>query len=220
MPEISTTDKSNLERTANSNAVIAILDQGTELDPDLSSSISGVCGRLGRFTSADDLLSRHSETFNCILVDASSVDLPVSDLARIISSRAGHCPIIVIIPHGAPATTVATDRFRVTFLPKQVDSVAIIDALTSSIRAYNEARLLEGNFLTLTERERQVMKFVVEGLLNKQVAYALNISEITVKAHRGRVMRKMNAKTLPDLLYMAAKLGPASGSVAKARSAF
>nr|WP_281424325.1 LuxR C-terminal-related transcriptional regulator [Rhizobium redzepovicii] len=79
---------------------------------------------------------------------------------------------------------------------------------------------MEANFLTLTPRERQVMKFVVEGLLNKQVAFKLNISEITVKAHRGRLMRKMNARTLPDLLYIAARLGPASGSAPNELPAF
>lgn len=215
------TDLSTMATTLYSDALVAVLDNGTEFDPNLHLHISGMGRRLQRFTSAHDLLSgAQSGRFNCILVDASMADLPVSDLARLICSYAVHCPIIVVTPSGSPATSVATTRFRVTFLPKLDDPAVIAEEVNASIRAFNEANRLEAYFLTLTPRERQVMKFVVEGLLNKQVAFKLNISEITVKAHRGRLMRKMNARTLPDLLYMAARLGPASGSVANELSAF
>ncbi|MBY5485330.1 LuxR family transcriptional regulator [Rhizobium leguminosarum bv. viciae] len=215
------TDLSTIATTLYSDALVAVLDNGTELDPNLHLHISGMGRQLQRFTSAHDLLSgAQSGCFNCILVDASMADLPVSDLARLICSYAVHCPIIVVTPSGSPATSVATTRFRVTFLPKQDDPAVIAEEVNASIRAFNEANRLEAYFLTLTPRERQVMKFVVEGLLNKQVAFKLNISEITVKAHRGRLMRKMNARTLPDLLYMAARLGPASGAVANELSAF
>lgn len=215
------TDPSTLATILSSDALVAVLDNGTEFDPDLRLYISGMSWRLERFTSARDLLSgAQAGCFSCILVDASMSDLSVSDLARLICSFAVHCPMVVVTPRNSPATSVATTRFRVAFLPKQDDPAVIAEWVNASIRAFNEANRLQANFLTLTSRERQVMKFVVEGLLNKQVAFELNISEITVKAHRGRLMRKMNARTLPDLLYMAARLGPASGSVANELSAF
>ncbi|MGO6817836.1 response regulator transcription factor [Rhizobium leguminosarum] len=207
--------------TPSSDAVVAVLDNDTEIDPALHQHGSRMGWRLQRFTSADDLLGgAQAGFFNCILVDASMADLTVSDLTRLICTYAAHCPIIVLTPRSSPATSVTTTRFRVTFVPKPDDPAIIAEEVNASIRAINEANRLEAFFLTLTARERQVMKFVVEGLLNKQVAFKLNISEITVKAHRGRVMRKMNARTLPDLVYMAARLGPASGSAANNLSAF
>jgi FixJ family two-component response regulator len=108
----------------------------------------------------------------------------------------------------------------VTFVPKPDDPAIIAEEMNTSVRAVNEANRLEAYFLTLTPRERQVMKFVAEGLLNKQVAFKLNISEITVKAHRGQVMRKMNARTLPDLVHMAARLGPTPVSAPNILGAF
>lgn len=215
-PTQNPTDLSTMATPLHGDALVAVLYNGTEFDPNLHLHISSIGQRLQRFNSAQDLLSNaQSGCFSCLLVDASMADLPVSDLARLICSFAVHCPIIVVTPRNSPATSVATTRFRVTFLPKQDDPAVILEEMNASVRAFNEANRLEAYFLTLTPRERQVMKFVVEGLLNKQVAFELNISEITVKAHRGRLMRKMNARTLPDLLYMAARLGPASGSSEK-----
>lgn len=215
------TNPSTMATTLSSDALVAVLDNGAEFDPDLHQYFSGMGWRLEQFNSASDLLSgAQAGCFNCILVDASMSDFPVSDLARLICSFAVHCPIVVVTPRNSPATSVATTRFRVAFLPGQDDPSMIAAEVNASICAFNEAHRLEAYFLTLTPRERQVMKFVVEGLLNKQVAFKLNISEITVKAHRGRLMRKMNARTLPDLLYMAARLGPASGSIPRELSAF
>ncbi|PZM14913.1 response regulator transcription factor [Rhizobium tubonense] len=196
-----------------SDVVVAILDNDTEIGLALHLHVSRMGWRPQRFVSAADFLDcAQARSFGCIVVDASIADLTVSDLTRLICSYAVLCPIIVLTARSSPATSVTTSRFRVTFVPKPDDPAIIAEEVNASIRAINEANRLEAYFLTLTPRERQVMKFVAEGLLNKQVAFKLNISEITVKAHRGQVMRKMNARTLPDLVNMAARLGPASGS--------
>nr|WP_246622545.1 LuxR C-terminal-related transcriptional regulator [Rhizobium laguerreae] len=109
--------------------------------------------------------------------------------------------------------TVNATKFHVSFMPQPFDLNALTEKIDAAIQATMEIGRLEGNFRTLTPREREVMKFVAEGLLNKQVAFILNISEITVKAHRGQVMRKMNARTLPHLVNMAAKLDIGVGSL-------
>jgi FixJ family two-component response regulator len=99
------------------------------------------------------------------------------------------------------------------FLTKPIETVAFLEAVSSALeqsaamlRDDSNLLALQGCYEALTKREREVMVRVVKGLLNKQVAYELDISEITVKAHRGQVMRKMCARTLPDLVNMAARL--------------
>src|SRR4029077_9837076 len=101
------------------------------------------------------------------------------------------------------------------FLTKPVNGVALLNAIRTAIarslvalRHDSEMRLLGNRYSSLTSREREVMARVVAGLLNKQVGFELGISEVTVKAHRGQVMRKMQAESLPALVMMAARLGP------------
>ena len=124
-------------------------------------------------------------------------------------------PIIFISGHGdVPMTVQAMKAGAIEFLTKPFrDDVllsAISDALERSraaLRKEAEMGLLRDSYQSLTPREQQVMSLVVSGLLNKQVGGELGISEITVKAHRGQVMRKMKADSLPDLVTMAAQLG-------------
>jgi FixJ family two-component response regulator len=124
-------------------------------------------------------------------------------------------PIIFITGHGdIPMSVRAMKAGAIEFLTKPFsDDVllnAIRDALNRSrtaLRERSEMQNLRNSYASLTRREREVMALVVSGLLNKQVGGQLDISEITVKAHRGQVMRKMHAASLPDLVTMAAKLG-------------
>jgi FixJ family two-component response regulator len=124
-------------------------------------------------------------------------------------------PIIFITGHGdVPMTVRAMKAGAVEFLTKPFDDDALVNAIRDAIersraalRLDSEMRTLRSHYASLSQREREVMALVVSGLLNKQVGGELGISEITVKAHRGQVMRKMKADSLPDLVTMAARLG-------------
>jgi FixJ family two-component response regulator len=124
-------------------------------------------------------------------------------------------PIIFITGHGdVPMTVQAMKAGAVEFLTKPFKDDVLLDAIRGAIERSRAAlqheaqmRRLRNSYESLTPRERDVMSLVVSGLLNKQVGGELGISEITVKAHRGQVMRKMKADSLPDLVTMAARLG-------------
>ncbi|MBX5193508.1 LuxR family transcriptional regulator [Rhizobium sp. NZLR3b] len=196
-----------------SDSVVAILSNDLDIGPSLHEHVARMSWHPELHGSAETLLSgARAGSFGCIIVDSTMSDLTVSDLTHLICLHAAHCPIVVLTAKPRAAMTVTTSKFRVTFMPKTDDPTILEEEVNAAVRAINDAHRLEAYFLSLTPRERQVMTFVAEGLLNKQVAFRLNISEITVKAHRGKVMRKMNAKTLPDLVKMAARLGPVSGS--------
>lgn len=198
-----------------SDLVVAILSSDADLGSALHEHVSRMGWRPDRNSSAASFLrGAQAGSLGCIVVDASTADLTVLDLTHLICTHAAHCPIIVVTAKPSAAATVTTSKFRVTFVPKPADLTFLTEEINAAIAAIKDVSRLEAHFLTLTPRERQVMKFVAEGLLNKQVAFKLNISEITVKAHRGQVMRKMNARTLPDLVNMAARLWSASGSSA------
>jgi len=124
-------------------------------------------------------------------------------------------PIIFITGHGdVPMSVRAMKAGAVEFLTKPFKNDVLLDAIRDALersrvalQQASEMAALRRSFASLTPREREVMALVVSGLLNKQVGGELDISEITVKAHRGQVMRKMNAASLPDLVTMAARLG-------------
>jgi FixJ family two-component response regulator len=124
-------------------------------------------------------------------------------------------PIIFITGHGdVPMSVKAMKAGAVEFLTKPFSDDVLLDAIRGAIersraalRQDSEMQVLRSCYASLTSREREVMVLVVSGLLNKQVGGELGISEITVKAHRGQVMRKMKADSLPDLVTMAARLG-------------
>jgi FixJ family two-component response regulator len=166
-----------------------------------------------RASASDFLMSPRTDSPGCIVLDASLADLTASNLTQLICCYAVRCPVIVLTGHGAPAMAVNGTKFGVFFVPKSSGPIAVADEIRSAIHAVSEVDRIEGCYRTLTLRERQVMKFVAEGLLNKQVAFELQISEITVKAHRGQVMRKMNARTLAHLVNMVAKLDIGLGAL-------
>jgi FixJ family two-component response regulator len=124
-------------------------------------------------------------------------------------------PIIFITGHGdVPMTVQAMKAGAVEFLTKPFTDDVLLDAIDGAIERSRTAlrqeldmRVLRSSYASLTPRERGVMALVVSGLLNKQVGGELGISEITVKAHRGQMMRKMKADSLPELVTMAARLG-------------
>jgi FixJ family two-component response regulator len=161
---------------------------------------------------------------NCLVLDVSLPGLNGLDLQRLVADERRDMPIIFITGHGdIPITVQAMKAGAVEFLTKPFDGDVMLAALRAALEysrvALNleaEMRSLRDRYASLSPRERQVMGLVVSGLLNKQVGGELGISEITVKAHRGRVMQKMKADSLAGLVKMAARLSPTPAAVTAA----
>jgi FixJ family two-component response regulator len=151
------------------------------------------------------------------VLDVSLPDLSGLDLQKHLVTDRTNLPIIFITGYGdVPMTVRAMKAGAVEFLTKPLDADVLLEAVRHALGQSAAARAGEAEMHTLrdrlsslSDREREVMALVVSGLLNKQVGVELGISEITVKAHRGRVMRKMHADSFADLVHMAARLGVA-----------
>jgi FixJ family two-component response regulator len=167
------------------------------------------------FASAQDFLCRPRATVPCCLVlDVTLPGLTGLDLQQQLVERT-EMPIIFITGHGdVPMSVRAMKAGAIEFLTKPFNDAVLLESIRgaidrsrSALRLESQMQALRKCYDALTPREREVMRWVVSGLLNKQVGGELDISEITVKAHRGQVMRKMNAGSLPELVTMAAQLG-------------
>ena len=167
------------------------------------------------FASAREFLS-HPRVLapSCLVLDVNLPDLNGLDLQKRVAGDRVDMPIIFITGYGdVPMTVQAMKAGAVEFLMKPFSDDVLLNAIRHAIERSKTAlgheadiRSLRDCYASLSRREREVMTLVVTGLLNKQVGFELGISEITVKAHRGKVMRKMKADSLPDLVTMAAKL--------------
>jgi FixJ family two-component response regulator len=199
---------------------IFVVDDDVSVRESLELLIKSAGWRSETFASAQEFLAHTRATLPCCLVlDVSLPGLTGLELQQHLTERTD-MPIIFITGHGDIPTSVrAMKAGAVEFLTKPFDDEVLIHAIRgalersrAAIREEAQMRVLRDCYASLTPRERDVMALVVAGLLNKQVGGELGISEITVKAHRGQVMRKMNADSLPDLVTMAARLGlqPAS----------
>lgn len=168
------------------------------------------------FGSASAFLSHpRAETASCLLLDVELPDLNGLDLQHRLGADQSRMPIIFVTGHGdIPRTVRAMKAGAAEFLTKPFDDEELLTAIRRALErsrvavaAAAECRTLRERHASLTPREREVMSWVVAGLLNKQIGAELGASEVTVKAHRGKVMRKMQAASLADLVRMAAKLG-------------
>ena len=168
------------------------------------------------FASAGEFLARpRTATPNCLVLDVSLPDLNGLELQKLIASERTDMPIIFITGHGdVPMTVQAMKGGAVEFLTKPFDDEVLLKAIRHAIRRsaavlddQAEITALRSNYELLTPRERDVMRCVVAGMLNKQIGLKLGISEITVKAHRGKMMQKMKADSLADLVKTAVRLG-------------
>ena len=170
------------------------------------------------FASAEEFMARPRPVGpSCLVLDVDLPDVSGLDVQRRLAAERAHMPVIFITGHGDVAVSVrAMKAGAIEFLTKPFDDdellAAIRHALDRSRGTLHQAartKAVRESYASLTPREREVMMLVVAGLLNKQVGGELGISEITVKAHRGQVMRKMRADSLPALVNMAARLGVA-----------
>jgi len=173
--------------------------------------------RVETFSSAADFLLRPRVTVACcLLLDVTLRAHRGLELQRQLAGRSD-MPIIFMTGHGDVPTTVrAMKAGAFDFLTKPLEDVVLLATVRQALERSRavlldetEVRALRSRYASLTPRERDVMALVVSGLLNKQVGGELGISEITVKAHRGQVMRKMRADSLPALVLMATRLGVA-----------
>jgi FixJ family two-component response regulator len=167
------------------------------------------------FASASAFLARPPVDIpSCLVLDVSLPDLNGLELQERIAGDRVDMPIIFITGYGdVPTTVKAMKAGAVEFLTKPFSEQALQSAIQRAIERSRSAlvheaalRALRSHYSSLTPREREVMALVISGLLNKQIALELGISEITVKAHRGRVMRKMQVDSLAELVRAAAAL--------------
>lgn len=169
------------------------------------------------FSSAQEFLIRPRPPVpSCLVLDVSLPGLNGLDLQKRLAVERSDMPIMFITGYGDVPTSVrAMKAGAVEFLMKPLEHDILVDAIRESLdrsrlalARETEVRTLWNRYSSLTRRERQVMALVVSGLLNKQVGGELGISEITVKAHRGQVMQKMQAESLADLVRISGKLNP------------
>jgi FixJ family two-component response regulator len=206
--------------TTEAPPVVVVIDDDAPLREALSSLFRSVGLRVRTFGSAQEFLqSGAPDGPSCLVLDVRLPGLSGLDFQAELAKANIHIPIVFMTGHGdIPMTVRAMKAGAVEFLPKPFRDQDMLDAVQIGLEQDRNRRKSAGDisklkaaFNALTPREQEIMGFVTAGLMNKQIAGELKVSEITVKVHRGNVMRKMNAKSLAELVRMADALGVRRG---------
>jgi FixJ family two-component response regulator len=199
---------------------VVVVDDDISVRESLELLIQSEGWQAALFESAQEFLEKLPTVVpSCLVLDVNLPDLSGLDIQQRISDEKSSTPIIFITGYGDIPTSVrAMKAGAAEFLTKPLDDEMLIQAMRDAVlrgqanlKREGAQRQLQERFASLTKREREVMTLVVKGLMNKQVGFELDISEITVKAHRGRVMEKMHASTFVDLVNMAGRLEISTG---------
>jgi FixJ family two-component response regulator len=203
---------------------VVVVDDDVSVRESLELLIQNEGWQPALFESAQEFLARlPSVVPSCLILDVNLPDLSGLDIQQRISDQKSSTPIIFITGYGDIPTSVrAMKAGAAEFLTKPLNDEILIEAIRNAVhrsqanlKREGAQRQLQERFSLLSKREREVMNLVVKGLMNKQVGFELGISEITVKAHRGKVMEKMHATTFVDLVNMAGRLGISAAQEAR-----
>ena len=198
--------------------IVFIVDDDDSVRKALTRLINSVGFNVETFASAHDFLKRksHHNGPACLVLDIRMPGLSGLDLQDELVAAGRTLPIIFISGHGnIPLSVRAMKAGAVDFIEKPFEDQSLLDAINHSLKKDRQTKLEQAELReiqqrvdSLTPREREVFAHVVSGKLNKQIAFELGTTERTIKAHRARVMKKMQAKSLADLIRLAEKVGP------------
>ena len=201
-------------------AIVFVIDDDASMRAALEDLVSSVGLEVRAFASPQEFLQSKPDALGCLVLDVRLPGMSGLTFQQELAREGLALPVIFITGHGdIPMSVRAMKAGAVEFLSKPFHDQDLLDAIHAAIERDRKRRReaiglaeLRVRFATLTERERQIMTLVVIGRPNKQIAAELTLSEMTVKVHRGQVMRKMHAGSLPELVRMADRLGESTAT--------
>jgi FixJ family two-component response regulator len=195
---------------------VFIIDDDESVRKGLSRLLRSAGFAVETFATAEQFLEReHYEGIGCLVLDVRMPGISGIDLQDELSKAAYSMPIVFITGHGnIPMSVHAMKKGAVDFLAKPFDDEELLQAVRAAIEKDTEGRTehsevldIQGRLELLTPREYEILRYVITGMLNKQIAYELGISEKTVKVHRGHIMEKLDVGSVADLVRLAEKVG-------------